>query len=81
MTSSTYTVPDSPADPEAAALELIVRLPSSLSDRLTEAAFIVGLSERDLEACRAVGKPAANRRASACFSRYAAQANRRNLCL
>jgi hypothetical protein len=25
-----YTVPDSPADPEAAALELIVRLPADL---------------------------------------------------
>ena len=25
---TTYTVPDSPADPEAAALELIVRLPA-----------------------------------------------------
>jgi hypothetical protein len=27
---TTYTVPDSPADPEAAALELIVRLPGQV---------------------------------------------------
>ena len=27
MTPAAYTVPDSPADPEAAALELIVRMP------------------------------------------------------
>jgi hypothetical protein len=27
---TTYTVPDSPADPEAAALELIVRLPAEI---------------------------------------------------
>jgi hypothetical protein len=27
MTAPTYTVPDNPADPEAAALDLIVRLP------------------------------------------------------
>jgi hypothetical protein len=29
----TYTVPDSPADPEAAALELIVRLPKEILHR------------------------------------------------
>jgi hypothetical protein len=28
--TTTYTVPDNPADPEAAALELIVRLPADL---------------------------------------------------
>jgi hypothetical protein len=30
MTQATYTVPDSPADPEAAALELIVRMPGEV---------------------------------------------------
>lgn len=30
MTSTDYTVPDDPADPEAAALELIVRLPQDI---------------------------------------------------
>ena len=29
-TATTYTVPDDPPDPEAAALDLIVRLPSDL---------------------------------------------------
>lgn len=43
--AATYVVPDNPQDPEAAALELIVRLPSSLSDRLTAAAAATGLTE------------------------------------
>ena len=30
MTTTTYNVPDSPADPEVAALELIVRLPEEI---------------------------------------------------
>jgi hypothetical protein len=30
--SSSYAVPDDPADPEAAALELIVRLPADIMD-------------------------------------------------
>ena len=30
MTTPVYTVPDNPADPEAAALELIVRLPAEI---------------------------------------------------
>ena len=30
MTTTIYTVPDNPADPEAAALELIVRLPGQI---------------------------------------------------
>jgi hypothetical protein len=30
MTAAAYTVPDNPADPEAAALDLIVRLPADL---------------------------------------------------
>jgi hypothetical protein len=45
MTQAAYTVPDTPADPEAAALELIVRLPSSLSARLAVAAQNFGLVE------------------------------------
>ncbi|MDT5366248.1 MAG: hypothetical protein QOC62_679 [Mycobacterium sp.] len=38
MTTTIYTVPDNPADPEAAALELIVRLPGQImhTDALTE---------------------------------------------
>lgn len=43
--TTAYTPPDNPADPEAAALELIVRLPTSISERLTAAAFISGLTE------------------------------------
>jgi hypothetical protein len=38
-------VPDDPADPQAAALELIVRLPSSLSARLADAGQVCGLTE------------------------------------
>jgi hypothetical protein len=38
MTQTVYTVPDNFADPEAAALELIVRRPSSMSDRLADPA-------------------------------------------
>jgi|ERR1700731_1102402 hypothetical protein len=30
MTRATYTVPDNPADPEAAALKLIVRMPAEV---------------------------------------------------
>jgi hypothetical protein len=30
MTRATYTVPDNPADPEAAALERIVRMPAEV---------------------------------------------------
>jgi hypothetical protein len=40
-----YTVPDNPADPEAAALELIVCMPTSAPTRLTEAAEAAGLAE------------------------------------
>jgi len=43
--TTTYDIPDNPADPEAAALELIVRMPTSISDRLTEAAEVSGLTE------------------------------------
>jgi hypothetical protein len=39
---SAYTVPDKPTDPEAAALELIVRLPA---DILHTAAFTTVLQE------------------------------------
>jgi hypothetical protein len=45
MTTITYTVPDNPADPEAAALELIVRMPSSISPRLAVEAAAAGLTE------------------------------------
>ena len=45
MTQAAYIVPDAPTDPESAALELIVRLPSSLSDRLAVAAQNFGLVE------------------------------------
>ena len=41
----TYTVPDDPDDPETAALELIVRLPSCLSQRLAAATAAAGLTE------------------------------------
>jgi hypothetical protein len=40
-----YIVPVDPADPQAAALELIVALPSSLSARLADAAKACGLTE------------------------------------
>jgi hypothetical protein len=40
-----YTFPDNPADPEAAALEPIVRMPSSISPSLTEATEAAGLTE------------------------------------
>jgi hypothetical protein len=43
--TTAYDVPDNPADPETAALELIVRMPTSISDRLTEAAYVLGLTE------------------------------------
>jgi hypothetical protein len=45
MTQAAYTVPDTPTDPEAAALELIVRLPASLSSRLAAATEAIGLTE------------------------------------
>jgi hypothetical protein len=45
MTTPTYTVPDNPADPEAAALELIVRLPASISDRLAAQVETAGLTQ------------------------------------
>jgi hypothetical protein len=41
----TYDVPDNPAEPEAAALELIVRMPSSISPRLAADAEASGLTE------------------------------------
>jgi hypothetical protein len=40
-----YLPPDDPADPEAAALELIVRMPSSISPRLAAEAEAAGLTE------------------------------------
>jgi hypothetical protein len=40
-----YAIPDHPADPETAALELIVRLPSALSARLADSAEACGLTE------------------------------------
>lgn len=40
-----YTVPYGAADPQAAARELIVRLPSSLSERLGAATQVAGLTE------------------------------------
>jgi hypothetical protein len=43
--TTTYAVPDNPTDPEDAALELIVRMPTSISGRLTEAAYVSGLTE------------------------------------
>jgi hypothetical protein len=42
MTSTGYTVPDDPADPEAAALDLIVRVPA---DVLETDAFTIALQD------------------------------------
>jgi hypothetical protein len=58
MTAATpYTVPDNPTDPEAAALELIVRLPASISDRL--AAQARWLASR--RSCRTTAAPRTSR--------------------
>jgi hypothetical protein len=51
---SNYSPPDNPADPEAAALELIVRLPASISDVLAAEVEAAGLTQILQDYCGAL---------------------------
>jgi hypothetical protein len=51
---SAYIVPDNPADPEAAALDLIVCMPSSISERLAAEVAEAGLTEILQDYCGAL---------------------------
>jgi hypothetical protein len=51
---SNYSPPDNPADPEAAALELIVRLPASISDVLAAEVETGGITQVLQDYCSAL---------------------------
>jgi hypothetical protein len=59
--TASSAAPDNPADPEAAALELIMRIPTSISDRLTDAAFVPGLTEILQDYCSVLDTEGASR--------------------